>query len=110
MEFDLSHVVTIRYTNYRGETADRRIVPRMLRFAATEWHPEPQWLLDAFDIDKGSPRSLNESSTFDERVYLRFRPAGTGRESSCHRAKASRLDQAKCCLAARMTASRSHPR
>jgi predicted DNA-binding transcriptional regulator YafY len=58
MEFNSSHVVTIRYTNHRGETADRRIIPQSLRFAATEWHPEPQWLLDALDVDKGLQRSF----------------------------------------------------
>lgn len=51
-------VVSIRYTNYRGETADRRIVPLRIRFAATDWHPEEQWLLDAIDVDKGAERSF----------------------------------------------------
>jgi predicted DNA-binding transcriptional regulator YafY len=51
-------IVTIRYTNYRGETTDRRIIPKAIRFASTEWHPEEQWLLDAFDLDRGSDRSF----------------------------------------------------
>jgi hypothetical protein len=51
-------VVRIKYTNYRGETAIRRIVPGQLRFGASEWHPEPQWLLDALDIDRGVTRSF----------------------------------------------------
>lgn len=58
MENRPDHVVMIRYTNYRGETADRRIVPQAIRFASTEWHPEPQWLLDAIDLDKGAARSF----------------------------------------------------
>lgn len=50
--------VTIRYTNYRGETADRTIIPKRLRFASSEWHPEEQWLLDAYDIDREAERSF----------------------------------------------------
>jgi predicted DNA-binding transcriptional regulator YafY len=58
MDIDISTAVIIRYTNYRGETADRKIVPKTIRFASTEWHPEPQWLLDAFDIEKQADRSF----------------------------------------------------
>ena len=51
-------VVTIRYKNYRGEIADRRIIPKAIRFASTQWHPEEQWLLDAYDLDKRADRSF----------------------------------------------------
>lgn len=51
-------VVAIRYTNYRGETSTRRIIPLRVRFAASEWHPTPQWLMDAFDIGKDAERSF----------------------------------------------------
>lgn len=50
--------VRILYTNYRGETSLRQIVPERIHFASTEWHPEPQWLLDAFDVDKKATRSF----------------------------------------------------
>lgn len=50
--------ITVRYTNHRGETALRRIVPLSLRFAASEWYPEEQWLLDAHDLDKDALRSF----------------------------------------------------
>lgn len=50
--------VRILYTNYRGATSLRRVVPDRIRFASTEWHPEAQWLLDAFDIDKNAMRSF----------------------------------------------------
>jgi len=53
-----NNVVTIRYTNYRGETADRQIVPIRIRFGSSEWHPEEQWLLDAFDLDRNADRSF----------------------------------------------------
>jgi predicted DNA-binding transcriptional regulator YafY len=50
--------VSIVYTNYRGETANRRIVPKQIWFGKTDWHPEEQWLLDAFDIEKDAERSF----------------------------------------------------
>ena len=50
--------VSLTYTNYRGETSVRRITPLGLRFASTEWHPEPQWLLIAYDHDKGENRNF----------------------------------------------------
>lgn len=44
--------VKINYTNYRGETADRIILPRRMYFGWTEWHPTPQWLLTALDLER----------------------------------------------------------
>jgi len=55
---DLSKAIAIVYKNYRGETARRRIVPQRLWFGATKWHPDEQWLLDAIDVEKQSPRSF----------------------------------------------------
>lgn len=46
----------IVYTNRRGETATRRIVPLCLYFGSTQWHPEQQWFLEAFDIAKQAIR------------------------------------------------------
>lgn len=50
--------LTFTYTNWRGETGQRRVIPETFRFAATEWHPEPQWLLVAFDLDQGARRDF----------------------------------------------------
>ena len=41
------HIVSILYTNWRGETRWRQVIPRGIVFAATQWHPEDQWLLEA---------------------------------------------------------------
>jgi len=51
-------LVSIVYTNYRGETALRKIVPKRMWFGKTDWHPEEGWLLDAFDIEKDAERSF----------------------------------------------------
>jgi hypothetical protein len=50
--------VNILYTNYRGETAVRRIVPIRVEFCETEWHPGKQWILVAQDLEKGAERSF----------------------------------------------------
>lgn len=48
--------VDIVYTNWRGETATRRIRPIGVHFGASEWHPAHQWHLRAFDLDRGAER------------------------------------------------------
>lgn len=50
--------VRVVYTNYRRETSERTILPERLWFGSTPWHPEPQWLLDAVDLEKGERRSF----------------------------------------------------
>lgn len=46
------------YTNWRGERGNRRVQPTRLYYGSTEWHPEPQWLLEAIDLDKGEVRAF----------------------------------------------------
>lgn len=50
--------VSIVYTNYRGETATRTIVPESVYFGSTDWHPEKQWLLRAYDVEKQAYRDF----------------------------------------------------
>ncbi len=50
--------VRILYTNHRGDTAWRRIVPESIQWGSTDWHPEPQWLLWAFDLDRDAVRTF----------------------------------------------------
>lgn len=57
-EVDLDRLVELDYTNHRGERAVRRVQPLGLRFESTEWHPEPQWVLQAFDLDRRAERSF----------------------------------------------------
>jgi len=58
MSIELKKQVRILYTNYRGETAYRHIVPEKIWFGATQWHSEEQWLLDAHDIEKNALRNF----------------------------------------------------
>lgn len=50
--------VNVLYTNWQGKTAIRRIVPIEVKWETSEWHPEPQWILDAWDIEKDARRSF----------------------------------------------------
>lgn len=50
--------ICMTYRNYRGEIAERCIIPDRVRFGSTDWHPEPGWLLHAFDTDKGAFRDF----------------------------------------------------
>lgn len=46
------------YVNYRGERATRHVMPESIRFAATEWHADPQWIVVAYDCDRGAERGF----------------------------------------------------
>ena len=50
--------ISICYTNYRGETSIRKIIPIKIWFGKTDWHPDNQWLLDATDLEKNAERSF----------------------------------------------------
>ena len=40
------------YVNYKGEQSRRRVRPSTIEFKKSGWHPEEQWLMRAYDIDK----------------------------------------------------------
>lgn len=65
---DAKAAVNIVYTNYRGETRSRRIVPSKIEFMSTPHHPEAQWILHAFDVEKQAQRSF---AMKDIREWLR---------------------------------------
>lgn len=47
-------LILIDYTNWRGERDWRIIEPTgKIEFEANEWHPLPQWIMYAFDLQKG---------------------------------------------------------
>ena len=66
--------VAIDYTNYRGERSVRVVIPVEggNRFGSTEFHPEPQWLLEAHDVEKNALR------TFAMRDIHSFTPVPDG--------------------------------
>lgn len=58
MKPETPRTIVIDYTNHRGETATRTIEPCYLWWGATEWHPQEQWLLHAWDYEKDAPRDF----------------------------------------------------
>lgn len=58
MDLERRAVVRICYTNYRGETTIREIVPKAIHFGSTEWHPDAQWILTAYDVAKQADRGF----------------------------------------------------
>jgi predicted DNA-binding transcriptional regulator YafY len=48
----------IDYTNYQGERSWRYIIPREIKLGSNEWHKEEQWLLRAYDLEKGADREF----------------------------------------------------
>ena len=51
--------VSILYTNWKGVTAWRRIVPQSLWVGATEFHPDVQLFMKALDLDKSETRDFS---------------------------------------------------
>ena len=50
----MSNKLTFTYINHKGEVSKRTVTPTgPLFFGNTEWHPENQWFLPAFDEEKG---------------------------------------------------------
>ena len=49
--------VTFTYKNHRGETSVRLVCPIMIAFGSNEYHPDPQWLLHGWDIQKEAERT-----------------------------------------------------
>ncbi len=60
--------VRVMYKNWNGEVSVRKIIPESLYFGSSEWHPENQWLLRAFDLDKEAYRdfALSEMKTCEQ--------------------------------------------
>ena len=54
--FEANQVIKVEYTNWRGESAIRTIVPINLKWRSTEWHPKAQWLLKVWDVDRNDYR------------------------------------------------------
>jgi hypothetical protein len=55
---DTAPTLEFGYTNWRGEQSTRRVWPIRLWYGATEYHPDKQWFLKAFDTDKQAERDF----------------------------------------------------
>lgn len=50
--------IRFTYRNYQGEVSERIVERPSIWFGATKWHPEPQWLMCATDLQKGALRDF----------------------------------------------------
>lgn len=55
---DTSRRIIVTYTNYKGITAVRDLTPIRFWFGSNQWHPEPQWMMKAFDEEKRQIRDF----------------------------------------------------
>lgn len=44
------------YLNWKDEKSHRRIEVGELYYGSSEWHPQKQWLLEGYDLDKKATR------------------------------------------------------
>lgn len=72
-------IVSFRYTNHSGVSAMRRVVPERIWFGSTDWHTDPQWLLEAFDCDRQALRcfAMRDIDGFNPDNSTRV-PSGSG--------------------------------
>lgn len=59
------------YKNYKGAIKTREVLPKKISFGVTPHHDEPEWLLEAFDNEKGEDRCFvlkNIQRMIDEKV------------------------------------------
>lgn len=46
------------YTNWRGKTEVRTVIPQRVWYGTTDWYTDPHWFLRAFDFDKQADRDF----------------------------------------------------
>ena len=56
VNFIPGQTICFSYKNWQGQVGTRTVQVIRLTYGATEWHPQPQWLLEALDIDKNAVR------------------------------------------------------
>lgn len=52
------HEIKFLYTNWRGENAIRTAIPVKIWYGKTNWHPQEQWFIKAFDVEKKEERDF----------------------------------------------------
>ena len=50
--------LVFEYVNWQGEKNIRKVKPHRIWYGSTQWHPNPQWLLEATDIEKQEIRNF----------------------------------------------------
>lgn len=56
------------YKNYRGEVAERTVIVHGIWWGKTEFHPELQWLMVAYDVPNDKERTFAMRDMTDVRA------------------------------------------
>jgi hypothetical protein len=51
------HRLALIYTNHRGETRRREVIPVAIYWGESKHHPHRQWLMECWDIEKRAERT-----------------------------------------------------
>ena len=78
--------ISFFYKNYRGELSVRTVTPSRIFWGSTKYHPEPQWIMVAFDHDKFADRDFALKDC-DFRYYSEFSKALQPDSEHCPRQK-----------------------
>jgi len=46
------NVLTFNYRNYKGRTGVRTVAIQSIVWTSTPYHPEPQYIIEGYDMDK----------------------------------------------------------
>ena len=53
------------YVNWKGEHSHRKAEVNDFYYGSSDYHKEPQWLLDAYDLEKGECRVYAMKDMYD---------------------------------------------
>ena len=53
---DRARQVVIDYTNHESVRRERTIIPHQISFNRTPYHPDPQWIMEATDVERNVVR------------------------------------------------------
>jgi predicted DNA-binding transcriptional regulator YafY len=51
--------VTFWYNNWKGKSSSRHVIPGRIFYGSTPYHPEPQWLMECWDLAKKETRTFS---------------------------------------------------
>jgi predicted DNA-binding transcriptional regulator YafY len=58
MKITFGESLDFNYTNWRGVTSLRTVIPHHLWYGVTQYHPHPQWFLHGLDVPKQELRDF----------------------------------------------------
>jgi len=57
LHYNPCNSIKVKYKNYQGNISIRNIIPQNIYYSHTEFHPEDQWLLEVWDVEKDALRT-----------------------------------------------------